>query len=298
MNNEYAATVGFFDGVHSGHQYLIRQLREEARKRNLKSMIITFGTHPRKVLHESYQPRLLTSPQEKLELLNASGVDMVTVLDFTPEMAHLTAGEFINAVLAEQLKVKFLLVGHDHKFGRNREEGFTQYVQHGLNSGVEVLQANRFSTSDQQHISSSVIRRLLEEGEITKVNNLLGYPYTLTGFVVNGYQVGRKIGFPTANLNVIPEEKIIPATGVYAVSVEWQHQQFSGMMNIGFRPTLENSHQLSLEVHIINFREDIYHQQLKINFLRKIRDEQKFDSMDALILQLEQDKAFVLNNLQ
>lgn len=298
MNSLYAATVGFFDGVHIGHRFLIDQLKTEAAPRGLKTMLITFGTHPRKVLHDSFQPQLLTSYDEKLRLLKSSGVDRVEVLDFTLEMARMTAQEFISDVLAERLNVKLLLVGHDHRFGRNREDGFPEYKAYGQQTGMEVIQATRFSTGHQNHISSSVIRKLIENGRMKEAGELLGYEYTFTGKVVSGYQVGRKIGFPTANLQVEPAEKLIPGTGVYAVEVEWQYRRFTGMMNIGYRPTLDNAHQLSVEVHIFDFQEDIYHQQLKIRFLYKIRDEKKFDSLDALILQLKDDKTVVLNNLQ
>jgi riboflavin kinase/FMN adenylyltransferase len=298
MNSTYAATVGFFDGVHSGHRFLIDQLKAEAAPRGLKTMIITFGTHPRKVLHDSFQPQLLTSYDEKLRLLKSSGVDRVEVLDFTLEMARMTAQEFISDLLAERLNVKLLLVGHDHRFGRNREDGFPEYKAYGQQSGMEVIQAERFSTGNHNHISSSVIRKLIENGQLPEAGELLGYTYEFTGKVVSGYQVGRKIGFPTANLQVEPAEKLIPGTGVYAVEVEWQGHCYPGMMNIGYRPTIGNARQLSLEVHIIEFGEDIYNQLLKVRFLYKIREEKKFDSLDALILQLKDDKMVVMNNLR
>lgn len=298
MNSTYAATVGFFDGVHSGHRFLIDQLKAEAAPRGLKTMLITFGTHPRKVLHDSFQPQLLTSYDEKLKLLKASGVDRVEVLDFNLELARMTAEEFICDVLARRLNVKLLLVGHDHRFGRNREDGFSEYMAYGQQSGMEVIQAQRFSFEQQNHISSSVIRRLIENGQMKEAGELLGYTYEFTGKVVSGYQVGRKIGFPTANLLVEPPEKLIPGTGVYAVEVEWQSRNYPGMMNIGYRPTIGNARQLSLEVHIIDFTEDIYNQELKVRFLYKIRDEKKFDSLEALILQLKNDKTVVMNNLR
>lgn len=298
MNTTYAATVGFFDGVHLGHRFLIEQLKKEATRRGLKTMIITFGTHPRKVLHDSFQPQLLTSYDEKLKLLKTSGVDRVEVLDFTPEMARMTAREFIQDLLANLLNVKLLLVGHDHRFGRNREDGFPEYLDYGMQSGMEVIQANRFSTSGQEHISSSTIRRFIQNGQVEDANSTLGYRYEFTGQVVSGYQVGRKIGFPTANLVVEPVEKLIPGTGVYAVEVEWNQQRLPAMMNIGYRPTVDDAKQLSIEVHIFEFEENIYHQKLRVFFLYKIRDEQKFGSLDELILQLQKDKSVVLNRMQ
>jgi riboflavin kinase/FMN adenylyltransferase len=286
VKKNYAATVGFFDGVHMGHRFLLAELKKEAAKRGLKSMVITFKVHPRKVLHATYLPQLLTSAEEKREQLKSTGIDEVVELDFTVEMAQLTAAEFIKQILAEQLGLKLLLVGHDHRFGRNREEGFPEYAAYGRQNGMEVIQATRYSTEQFSHISSSEVRNALIKGDVERANTLLTYPYAFTGYVVTGFQVGKKIGFPTANL--------IPGIGVYAVLIDWKGNSYKGMMNIGRRPTLDNGDAVSLEVHIINFDADIYHQQLKVTFIRKIRDEKKFNSVDALIEQLKMDKEAVL----
>jgi len=294
VNKKYAATVGFFDGVHMGHRFLIAELKKEAAKRGLKSMVITFKVHPRKVLHAAYLPQLLTTAEEKQEQLKSTGVDEVVELDFTTEMAQLTAAEFIKQVLAEQLGVKLLLVGHDHRFGKNREEGFPEYVAYGKQNGMEVIQATRYSTEQFSHISSSEVRNALIKGDIERANTLLTYPYAFTGHVVTGFQVGKKIGFPTANLNPVEPDKLIPGIGVYAVLIDWKGNSYKGMMNIGRRPTLDNGDAVSLEVHIINFDADIYHQQLKVTFIRKIRDEKKFNSVEELIEQLKMDKEAVL----
>lgn len=294
VKKNYAATVGFFDGVHTGHRFLIAELKKEAAKRGLKSMVITFKVHPRKVLHAAYLPQLLTSAEEKLEQLKSTDVDEVVELDFTTEMAQLTAAEFIKQILAEQLGVKLLLVGHDHRFGKNREEGFPEYVAYGKQNGMEVIQATRYSTEQFSHISSSEVRNALLNGEIERANTLLTYPYAFTGYVVSGFQVGKKIGFPTANLNPVEPDKLIPAIGVYAVLIDWNGTTYSGMMNIGRRPTLDNGDAVSLEVHIINFDADIYHQQVKVTFIRKIRDEKKFNSVEELIEQLKSDKEVVM----
>lgn len=294
VNKNYAATVGFFDGVHTGHRFLIAELKKEAAKRGLKSMVITFKVHPRKVLHAAYLPQLLTTAEEKQEQLKSTGVDEVVELDFTVEMAQLTAAEFITQILAGQLGVKLLLVGHDHRFGRNREEGFPEYAAYGRQNGMEVIQATRYSTGQFSHISSSEVRNALISGDIERANTLLTYPYAFTGYVVTGFQVGKKIGFPTANLNPVEPDKLIPGIGVYAVLIDWKGNSYKGMMNIGRRPTLDNGDAVSLEVHIINFDADIYHQQLKVTFVRKIRDEKKFNSIDELIEQLKSDKKVVL----
>lgn len=294
VNKKYAATVGFFDGVHMGHRFLIAELKKEAANRGLKSMVITFKVHPRKVLHAAYLPQLLTTAEEKLEQLKSTGVDEVVELDFTVEMAQLTAAEFITQILAGQLGVKLLLVGHDHRFGRNREEGFPEYAAYGRQNGMEVIQATRYSTEQFNHISSSEVRNALISGDIERANTLLTYPYAFTGYVVTGFQVGKKIGFPTANLNPVEPDKLIPGIGVYAVLIDWKGNSYKGMMNIGRRPTLDNGDAVSLEVHIINFDADIYHQQLKVTFIRKIRDEKKFNSVKELIEQLKSDKEAVL----
>ncbi len=293
-NQGYAATIGFFDGVHSGHCFLINELIREARSRQLQSLIITFRIHPRKVLQREFQPRLLTDPDEKKALLLATGVDQVVELDFTPEMAALTARDFIQQMLSEKLKVKMLLIGHDHRFGKNREEGFPAYVQYGRETGMEVLQTGRFSTDQAPHISSSEIRHAIQRGNIPFANKLLGYQYAFSGLVVSGYQVGRKIGFPTANLKVENEDKLIPGSGVYAVDIIIDHVQHRGMLNIGIRPTLTEDNRLSIEVHIIGFNKDIYHQQIKIIFLKKIREEQKFASIEELVKRLYIDKKIVM----
>jgi riboflavin kinase/FMN adenylyltransferase len=295
INKNYAATVGFFDGVHIGHHFLIAELKKEAAKRGLKSMVITFKVHPRKVLHAAYLPQLLTSAEEKIEQLKSTGVDEVVELDFTVGMAQLTAAEFIKQILAEQLHVKLLLVGHDHRFGRNREAGFPEYVAYGRQNGMEVIEATRYSTEQFSHISSSEVRNALLTGDIERANALLTYPYAFTGYVVTGFQVGKKIGFPTANLSPVEPDKLIPGLGVYAVKIDWKGNTYKGMMNIGRRPTLDNGETVSLEVHIINFGADIYHQQLKVSFIQKIRDEKKFNAIEQLIEQLKIDKEFVLN---
>ncbi len=291
----YAATIGFFDGVHAGHRYLINELKSLASAHGLKSMVITFRIHPRKVLQSDFQPRLLNEPDEKIELLNGTGVDRVYVIDFSPEIAKLSAAEFIQNYLAAELNIKLLLVGHDHRFGHNRKEGFPAYAKYGEEVGMEVVQAGRYSTDLTPHVSSSEIRHALTHGNVHYAADLLGYRYSFTGFVINGYQVGRKIGFPTANLKADCPDKLIPGVGVYSVSVEYEGQTYKGMMNIGHRPTLDNGENISIEVHIIDFESEIYHQKIKVRFIRKIREEQKFASIEALIQQLNCDRNIILS---
>ncbi|HEY5592568.1 MAG TPA: bifunctional riboflavin kinase/FAD synthetase [Paludibacter sp.] len=288
------ATVGFFDGVHTGHRFLIEELKALAHTQNLESVVITFATHPRKVLNSDFQPDLLTTLSEKLIQLESTGIDICVVLDFTVEMANLSAYEFLKKILLEQFNVHTLLVGHDHRFGHNRADGFPEYKNYGQMLGMEVIQAKRYKTDEDQHISSSEIRTALLKGDIKHANLLLSYEYSIRGKVIDGFKVGRKIGFPTANIEPEDNSKLIPAIGVYAVRVRWNNQVYKGMLNIGHRPTLDNGKKISIEVHIIDFDEDIYQETLEIDFFRKIRDEQKFNSIDELIVQLQKDKLNVM----
>ena len=295
MNYElnYVATVGFFDGVHAGHRFLIEELKSLAKARNMQSLLLTFNIHPRKVLNADYQPHLLNTLSEKLELLETTGVDRCVVLDFTPELAQLPAYDFLKTVLKEQYKVKTLLVGHDHRFGHNRADGFPEYKHYGEMLGMEVIQAERYKTAEDRHISSSEIRLAIEQGDMAHANKLLTYPYPFEGKVIDGFRVGRKIGFPTANLQALDADKLIPPYGVYAVRVIHNGNFYKGMMNIGTRPTLNNSYHTSLEVHILDFDQDIYNQIIKVEFLAKIRDEQKFNGLDELVEQLKKDREIV-----
>lgn len=290
------ATVGFFDGVHGGHRFLLNEVITEARREQSISVVVTFNEHPRKVLKSDFQPRLLTTLEEKLELLDTTGIDACVVLDFTPELSQLTAQEFITRVLHRDLRVKTLFVGHDHRFGHNREEGFDEYQQYGKELGISVIKAEQFVLDGGEHFSSSQIRKALLEGDILLANTLLTYPYMFMGKVIGGYKNGRKIGFPTANIWFESKEKIIPAVGVYAVYVYLKGHKYKGMMNIGYRPTFSADNTLSMEVHIIDFDSDIYDQKIQVECMSRIRDEMKFNGVDELVAQLKKDKETV-NNL-
>ncbi len=289
------ATIGFFDGVHRGHQFLIHHLVETARQDDLASMVITFDEHPRKVLQSDYQPEVLSTLDSKLLLLSKTEVDNAVVLHFDKAMAAMSAREFMQQVLHDQLQVKKLFIGYDHRFGHNREETFEDYVRYGKEMGIEVIRNEAFQI-DGINISSSVIRSFLKEGEVEMANRCLGYPYTLIGKVVNGYHEGRKLGFPTANLDISHFGQLIPSPGVYAVKVRlentvvWKH----GMMNVGTRPTF-NGKQLTLETYIFNFDGDIYDQLLLVSFVKRIRGERKFESPEELAEQLKEDEQIVLD---
>ena len=282
------ATIGFFDGVHLGHRYLINQVKIAASQCGWCSSIITFPVHPRQVIQSDYQPQLLSSPEEKIELLSQTGVDNCILLPFTQELSRLTAYEFMQ-LLYEQYKVRMLVIGYDHRFGHNRAETFEDYCRYGRELGIHIMQAMAY-TQEQDKVSSSAIRRALLSGDVMTAQKYLGYNYFLEGTIVGGYQVGRKIGFPTANLRVDFPNKLIPSIGVYAVHVSVNGQQYKGMLNIGHRPTINNGTDLSIEVHILDFEGDIYNQKMRIEFIGFLRPEIKFDSVDELILQIQKDK--------
>ena len=286
------ATIGFFDGVHLGHRHLIQQVKMAGAQNGWCSSIITFPTHPRQVIQSDYQPQLLSSPEEKIELLASTGIDNCILLPFTRELSQLTAWEFMQ-LLYEQYKVRMLVIGYDHRFGHNRAETFEDYCRYGRELGIHIMQATAY-TQEQDKVSSSAIRRALLSGEVSTATKYLGYPYFLQGTIVSGYQVGRKIGFPTANLQVDFSNKLIPSIGVYAVYVYVNGQKYKGMLNIGHRPTLNNGTDLSIEVHILDFEGDIYHQPMRIEFVDFLRAEAKFQSTEELALQIQKDKEAAL----
>lgn len=286
--NPTVATIGFFDGVHLGHRFLIDQVKVAAAQCGWESSIITFPVHPRQVIQSEFQPQLLSSPEEKIELLGTTGIDHCILLPFTRELSLLTAREFMQ-LLYEKYHVRMLIIGYDHRFGHNRTETFEDYCRYGRELGIHIMQATAY-TQEQDKVSSSAIRRALLSGEVNIANKYLGYNYFLQGKVVDGYKVGRKIGFPTANLQVDFPNKLIPSVGVYAVYVYVNGQKYKGMLNIGHRPTLNNGTDLSIEVHILNFEGDIYQQPMRLEFIDFLRAEEKFNSIDELILQIEKDK--------
>lgn len=282
------AAIGFFDGVHLGHHYLIEQVESEAAAKGLCAALVTFPVHPRKVMNAEYEPELLTSYDERIELLQATGVDYCFALDFTSDISQLTAYDFMRSILKERYNIHGLVIGYDHRFGHNRSEGFDDYYRYGKELGIDVIQA-KACVLDDVTISSSTIRRLLHSGDVTLSATYLGYEYFLEGTVIDGYKVGRTIGFPTANLRPTDPDKLIPADGVYAVRVTLNDIIYAGMMNIGHRPTINNGHNRSIEVHILHFHSDIYDCPIRISFVQRIRSEMKFTSKEQLIEQLSKD---------
>lgn len=285
MNSEmegYVATIGMFDGVHRGHQFVLQHVVDEARQRGLQSMAITF---------DKTGPETLTPLVQKRILLMKTGIDRIEVLTFDDALKHMTARQFMQQVLRDQYGVKVLLTGYDNRFGYNRLEGFDDYVRYGKELGIEVTSLPPAPSKRKGScVSSSLIRELIADGNISEANELLGYPYTLLGSVKHGEHIGTKLGFPTANIVIEDQCQLVPATGAYAVkirmenSVEWKH----GMMNIGTRPTFDGQRQ-TMEVNVFRLKENLYGQQLQVAVVERLRGEQRFESIEALKEQLRQD---------
>ncbi|MCQ2369800.1 MAG: bifunctional riboflavin kinase/FAD synthetase [Paludibacteraceae bacterium] len=286
----YAAAIGFFDGLHIGHKALIGKLKEEASARGLKTLIVTFAQHPRELMHASYVPKLLTTKQERIALLEQEGIDICYVIKKN-DVFSMSSAYFLKSVLAAKLNVKYLLVGYDHHFGCDREKGYDYYKVCGADCGVEVEQFGAVSVSDN-HLSSSTIRHLIEDGKIDNVNKFLGYNYTIGGTVVHGRSLGKTIGFPTANVAINDVRKLIPKEGVYSVKVtlEGEKKAYKGVLNIGVRPTFINLGSIrTIEVHILKFDGDIYQRKINVEFLKFLRAEEKFDNPQLLARQIEKD---------
>lgn len=282
------ATIGFFDGVHRGHQYLIRQVQAEAQRRGIDTCVVTFAEHPRRTLAADFQPRLLTTLDEKLGQLAANGVDRCCVLRFDREMAALDAHSFMEQYLRNRLHTEALIVGYDHRFGAGREEGFAHYARYGRQLGIDVERARPFEAAGVT-VSSSATRRFLEAGNVEMAALCLGRPYGLSGTVAHGHEVGRTLGFPTANVVPATADKIVPAGGVYAARCTTGGQCYDAMVNIGTRPTFEGDGRLSLEAHLFGFADDLYGHTIRVDFVARLREERRFASPDELRRQLKTD---------
>jgi riboflavin kinase/FMN adenylyltransferase len=296
------ATIGFFDGVHRGHCSLLSQVVRQAAQRNRQSTVVTFDIHPRQLVNPEFQPLLLTTLDEKLQLLSLQGIDRVAVLHFDEQMASLSARDFMSVVLSRQLNVDTLVLGYDSRFGHGRTAGFADYEAYGRSMGIDVLRATPLLSDDGTPVSSSLVRNLLLSGNIAQANDALGRRYSLTGNVVDGFHEGRRLGFPTANLALADRQRLVPGRGVYAVWAELTgySEPMPAMMNIGTRPTYNGSSQ-TLEVHIIGYEGDLYGQDVTVTFAERIRSEQPFDSPSALASQLQLDRKAcirILNNLK
>lgn len=280
-------TIGTFDGVHCGHQQIIRHLKKVAEKYQGETVLITFEPHPRLLLgKQSFE--LLSPDTEKYQLLRHFGLDNVAVTAFTPQFSQQTPQAYVADFLVQNFAPRCIVIGYDHRFGQNRAGDFVLLEQLSTQYGFDVAEIPK-QLVDDMAVSSTKIRNALHEGNVTSAQHLLGYWYPLYGTVVRGQQLGRKIGYPTANIAVSNPLKLVPANGVYAVQVIHNNQPYGGMLNIGIRPTVNGTNRTT-EVHIFDFDEDIYDQTLQINFVERLRNEQKFAGLDALIAQLKQDE--------
>lgn len=333
LTGSYAATIGFFDGVHRGHRYVLEQLQRLAKEKGLPSMAITFDRHPRQVVDISWHPLLLTTLDEKQQLLEQTGIDTMVVLPFDKRMASLSAYRFMQQVLKERLGVCLLLTGYDNRFGHrtaDSSEDFEDYVEYGRQMGIEVVCGEGLKTTDdrirrpddRRYVSSSLVRQLLTEGCVEEAAQCLGRPYSLTGTVVHGFGQGRKMGFPTANMQINSIgltrfdsegngltrldtgcQRLVPKDGVYAVRVRINTKPYQtvsnrcnpsqtvalpGITNIGLRPTFDG-HQRTIETHILDFQGDLYGKDISIEFVKRLRDEQHFDSAEELARQMTRD---------
>ena len=290
LSTPSAATIGCFDGVHRGHQMLVQVMVQQARQRGLKPMAVTFDRLPRQLFDQTFQPQVLSTLDEKETYLKALGVEEVVVLPFTHQLAALSAEAFMREILRDQLSVELLVTGYDHRFGHDRSEGFDDYVRYGQQLSMVVVRGDVAMMDNQVAVSSTVIRQLLaEEGRVDRMPEVLTRRYMLSGRVVSGEHIGHELGFPTANLEPDCKEKLIPANGAYAVWAIVDGHRMPAMMNIGTRPTFEGKQQ-TLEVHILNAVGNLYGQRMTVEFVSRLRTEQRFDTREALIAQLKHDK--------
>lgn len=283
-------TIGTFDGVHLGHQKILKKLVELKNKNGGETLLFTFDPHPRKVLFpEQRDLKLITTTQEKCELLKQFGIDNILVFPFTIEFSKMSAEDYISNIISETLKTKTLVIGYDHRFGSNREGNIETLKQVSSNYNFDLIEIPA-QEINQLNISSTRIRKAIEEGEIEVANSFLGYSFFMSGIVIKGKQLGRTIGYPTANIELLDLDKIKPKTGVYAVNIIIDQINFKGMLNVGYNPTTDSDRIQKIEVNIFDFNKDIYGKIIKIEFIKHLRNEVKFANLDELKEQLAKDK--------
>ncbi|MEO6178001.1 MAG: bifunctional riboflavin kinase/FAD synthetase [Flavobacterium circumlabens] len=281
-------TLGTFDGVHIGHKKILERITQNTENGKYESLVLTFFPHPRMVLQEKSEIKLLNTISEKTKLLEQTGIENLVIHPFNESFSRLTAEEFVHSILVDQFHIQKIIIGHDHRFGRNRTADINDLIAFGKEYGFEVEQISAEEIQDVS-VSSTKIRKALDEGNIALANDYLGYAYFLTGEVVKGKQLGRTIGFPTANIQIEEDYKKIPKNGVYVVQTLINGKEIFGMMNIGFNPTVNGERQ-TIEVHLFDFDADIYGHKIEVSLLNYLREEQKFGSVELLKEQLNQDK--------
>ncbi|WP_320815992.1 bifunctional riboflavin kinase/FAD synthetase [Flavobacterium sp.] len=298
-SNKTVVTIGTFDGVHIGHKYVLRKVIQLAQDNNYKSTVLTFFPHPRMVLQQDSSIKLLNTIQEKESLLSELEIENLIIHPFDLDFSRLSAEDFIKEILVEKLNVGIIIIGHDHRFGRNRTATINDLIEYGKEYGFDVQEISAKEIDDIA-ISSTKIRTALIEGDIYKATKYLGYNYFISGKIVAGKKIGRTIGFPTANIEVSEDYKLIPKNGVYIVSSTINNVKYFGMMNIGVNPTVEGLEQ-KIEVHFFDFNKDVYNKDIKIEIYSRIRDEKKYNSLEELKTQLKKDelisREFIINNL-
>lgn len=293
--HDTAITIGTFDGVHIGHRMILKRLISNTSNTSLKSTLLTFFPHPRMVLQKDSDIKLLNTIVEKIKILEQLGLDQLIIHPFTKEFSRLSSTEFVRDLLVNKVKAKKIVIGYDHRFGRNRTANINDLVAFGSTLGFEVIEIPA-QEIDEVSVSSTKIRRALEDGDIKTANRFLGYNYMLTGAVRRGKGMGRQLSFPTANLFIEETYKLIPKNGVYVVNAEIEGELISGMMNIGYNPTVDGTKR-SIEIHFFDFEGDLYGQTIQVNIIQRIRDEHKFDSVEDLKKQLERDREISISIL-
>ncbi|MCL6216670.1 bifunctional riboflavin kinase/FAD synthetase [Zunongwangia pacifica] len=289
-NKSTVVTIGTFDGVHAGHQKIIKRLVDSAQANNLESVILTFFPHPRMVLQKESGIKLINTIEERTDILEQTGIDHLVIHPFTMQFSRLTAREFVKEVLVEKLKAKKVIIGYDHRFGRNRTANINDLKKFGEEFNFEVEEITR-QDIEEVAVSSTKIRTALEEGRVEKANNYLRHPFSLEGEVVKGRGLGKEFNYPTANINVADDYKLIPKNGVYVVRSTIEGEQYFGMMSIGTNPTVGGTSR-TIESFFFKLDKDLYGKRLKIDLLIRIRNEKKFNSVEELKLAMRQDEAF------
>lgn len=289
-NKPTIVTIGTFDGVHVGHKKILEKITQNTNNSDCESLVLTFFPHPRTVLQTGTEMKQLNTIDEKSNLIEKAGIDNLVIHPFDKEFSQLTAEEFVKQVLVDTFNIQKIVIGYDHRFGKNRTADINDLIAFGSQYNFEVEQISAEELNEVA-VSSTKIRSALTEGNIKLANSFLGYDYTITGKVVQGKQLGRTIGFPTANIYVEEDYKLIPNSGVYVVECKIDNQFYFGMMNIGTNPTIENTDlKQKIEVNIFNFDTEIYDKSITVSFLKRIRSEQKFDSLESLKAQIAMDK--------
>ncbi|RPI66189.1 MAG: bifunctional riboflavin kinase/FAD synthetase [Ignavibacteriales bacterium] len=288
-DNNTVLTIGTFDGIHQGHSQIINKVKEIAGEKNSRSFFITFDPHPRKVISKNYDIKLLTTLPEKIEILNNIGIDGLYIIRFTREFSRLTSTEFFREFIIDTVGLSDIIIGFDHHFGKDRSGDIETVKALGAEYGFNVTIVEPYSIDDDT-VSSTKIRNALSTGDLKKANKFLGRYYSFNGKVIKGDMRGRELGFPTANLELTDDDKLLPALGIYAVEIVLDEMKYYGLLSIGKRPTFHNSGHIVPEVYIYNFEKEIYGEVLKVNLVERIRDEEKYSDADELIKQMNRDK--------